>query len=145
LVEIGVGEHLAWALHAVADDDVFERARRDVAVEGFDRAPELRCRFGRGARPIRWALALMTTPVLAKTGVPTSTLIFDPGGHVGAVPKKLDQQLFAGNAVHPSHEPGRIARDLRLDGIARMLRPEGIACELRPEGECFVGWCAKGR
>jgi hypothetical protein len=43
LVEIGVGEHLALALLAVAHVNVLERARSDVAVEGLDRAPEL-CR-----------------------------------------------------------------------------------------------------
>jgi hypothetical protein len=60
-VEIGIGEHAAWALRAVADDDVFEVARRDVTVEGLDRAAELRRCFGRSPQSIRWALALMTT------------------------------------------------------------------------------------
>jgi hypothetical protein len=145
LVEICVGEHLAWALHAVTNGNIFERTGRNISNEGLDRAAELCSCLGRSQQSIGWALTLAATPALAKMGVPTSTLIFDPGGHVGAVPKKLDQQLFAGDAVHPSHEPGRIARDLRLAGIAREFCPEGIARELRLEGARFVGWCAKGR
>jgi hypothetical protein len=52
LIEIRVGEHATRALRAVADDDVAERARIDVAVERLDRAGELRCGFGWRAQAI---------------------------------------------------------------------------------------------
>ena len=80
----------------------------------------------------------------ANKGFANLTTMVDPREHVSAVPKKLDQELIAGDAVHPSHEPERFARDLRLDDIARDLRLDGIALVLRHEGERFVGWCAKG-
>src|SRR5215813_12016516 len=35
--EIGVGEHLARALRAMADQDIAQRANRDIAVERFGR------------------------------------------------------------------------------------------------------------
>src|SRR5262245_11271449 len=41
IVEIGVGEHLAWALSAMTDADVFERAGGDVAVQRLDGATKL--------------------------------------------------------------------------------------------------------
>jgi hypothetical protein len=38
----------------VADDDVADRARRDVALERFDGAAELGRGLGHGAQPIGW-------------------------------------------------------------------------------------------
>jgi hypothetical protein len=49
LIEIGVGEHAALTALAAADDDVAEIARRDVHVEGLDRAAQFRRCFGRRA------------------------------------------------------------------------------------------------
>jgi len=66
-VEVGIGEHAARTLHAVANDDVFERTRRDVTVEGLDRAAQLRRRFGQRAQPVRRARR-----ALAATAAPWS-------------------------------------------------------------------------
>jgi hypothetical protein len=52
LVEIGVGEHAARALLAVADAHIAERARLDVAVKRAQRTAELRRRLGSRAQPI---------------------------------------------------------------------------------------------
>jgi hypothetical protein len=146
-VEVCSGEHLARALHAVADDDVFERTSSNISVEGLDRAAQLHRCLGCRVQSIRWAQGALVVATLAfaNKGSANFTTMVGPGEYVSGVPKKLNQQRFAGHAVHPSHEPGRIARDLRLDGIAGEFRPEGIARELRLEGERIVGWGAKGR
>jgi hypothetical protein len=52
-VEICVGEHLARALSAVADDDVANRAGGDVTVERFDGAAQLARSLGRRAQAVR--------------------------------------------------------------------------------------------
>jgi len=80
LGEICVGEHATRALRAVADDDVAERAGRDVAVERLDRAGELRCGFSWRAQAVRWADA---APALRRRSEGVEDL--GPGGdrHVG--------------------------------------------------------------
>jgi hypothetical protein len=55
-VEIGIGEHFARALRAVADLDVAQRARCDVALQRLDRAAEPRCCLRLGEQPIRHVL-----------------------------------------------------------------------------------------
>jgi hypothetical protein len=56
-VEIGIGEHLARAALAVADDHVAERARFDMAVERLDRAAEFGGGLGLRTQAIKWANA----------------------------------------------------------------------------------------
>jgi len=51
-VEIGIGEHAAWAFLAVADVDIAQRPRCNVAVEGAQRTIELGCRLGAGQQAI---------------------------------------------------------------------------------------------
>ena len=63
LVEIGVGEHLAGALRAVADDDVFQITRVNMTVEGLDRAAEFCSCLGSRAQPIRRAQCVLTANV----------------------------------------------------------------------------------
>jgi hypothetical protein len=46
VVEIGVGEHLAGALEAVADLDITKCARVDMTLERLHRAAELVSGFG---------------------------------------------------------------------------------------------------
>src|SRR5262249_31773738 len=53
LVEIRIGEHAALAALAVADGDIFERARLHVAVERLHRAMKLACGLGGGAPGLR--------------------------------------------------------------------------------------------
>jgi hypothetical protein len=53
LIEVGIGEHLALPLRALADDDVAEITGGDVGVEGLDRHAELGCGLGLGAQPGR--------------------------------------------------------------------------------------------
>jgi hypothetical protein len=52
-IEIGGGNLTALALLAVADGDVFQRARLHVAVERLDATAELRCGFVRGHESVR--------------------------------------------------------------------------------------------
>jgi hypothetical protein len=59
-VEIGIGEHLARALAAVADDDIAQRACGDVAVEGLHGAAESRSGLAGGAQAVGCGLALLT-------------------------------------------------------------------------------------
>jgi hypothetical protein len=56
-VEVGVGEHLALALSTVADGNVAKRARRDVALDGLNRASELCRALGERLEPVGRALA----------------------------------------------------------------------------------------
>ena len=57
-VEIGVGEHAAHTLPAMADIDISERAGSNMAVERLDRATQLaRCLGGRAQAIRRWKLA----------------------------------------------------------------------------------------
>src|SRR5262249_57273330 len=51
-VEVGVGVHAARALLTVADDDIAELARVDVAVDCLDRATELGGGLRCGLKPI---------------------------------------------------------------------------------------------
>ena len=67
------------------------------------------------------------------------------GNFVDVRPEKLNEQLFAGDTIHPDHEPSGFARDLRPDDVARDLRRAGFARELRLEGERGGGQCAMGR
>jgi len=55
IVEIGVGEHLALALLAVADADVAKIPGSDVGAQRFDGAAEATCSVGRREQGIRWA------------------------------------------------------------------------------------------
>jgi len=48
LVEIGNGEHAARALLTVADGDIAQRPRCDVAIESAQRAIKLGSRLGAG-------------------------------------------------------------------------------------------------
>jgi hypothetical protein len=53
LSDIGVGEHVALALLAVPQGDVFQRARGDVTVDRPDRAAELYCSVVFGEQAVR--------------------------------------------------------------------------------------------
>jgi len=53
LVEISIGEHAPSALGAPADGDVFQLARGDVTVGGFDRAAQHTGGFDRRTQTIR--------------------------------------------------------------------------------------------
>ena len=52
IVDVGIGEHLAWALRALADDDVAEIPGGDVGVERLDRTAQLARGFVRRAQSI---------------------------------------------------------------------------------------------
>jgi hypothetical protein len=56
-VDVGISEHAARALLAVADGHIAQRAGGDVAVEGLHRAAELGSGLRGGLEPIRWGRA----------------------------------------------------------------------------------------
>ena len=71
-VEIGVGEHLARALLALADADVAEIAHSNVGVKRPDRAAEFRCRLRRGLETVRQGFArfVLAAGGLRRTALP---------------------------------------------------------------------------
>jgi len=67
--EIGVGEISARSLGAVAEDDVFERPRCHMALEGLDRTAELGSSLRCGLEPTRHVSGGLALPAGAEESV----------------------------------------------------------------------------
>src|SRR5262249_6186038 len=135
-VEIGVGEHLAWALSAMTDADVFERAGGDVAVERLDRTTELGSGLRGGLEPVRWRGARLARGFGGLRGVQIRTgsgavfardnfvdLAVQRLRRVPLAPKRFKQPGFAGGAGVIFFVIGELGRAPPSCGVLIKPRP----------------------